>query len=83
MRDLEQAVEASHHALDEIALGNPEPFFELYSGSEHATIANPYGPPGRGFGEIKTTGGRAAAVIETVGPITAPRSGQSVIQAEA
>lgn len=30
-KTFEQAIEASHRALDEITRGNPEPFFELYS----------------------------------------------------
>jgi ketosteroid isomerase-like protein len=41
--------------------GNPEPFFELYSREEHATLANPYGPPARGWREIEEAGRRAAA----------------------
>jgi ketosteroid isomerase-like protein len=53
--------EASHRALDEITRGNPEPFFELYSRSNDATLANPYGPPARGFNEIEAGGRRAAA----------------------
>jgi ketosteroid isomerase-like protein len=57
----EQAIEASHRALDEITRGNPEPFFELYSRSDDATLANPYGPPARGFNEIEARGRRAAA----------------------
>jgi ketosteroid isomerase-like protein len=57
----DQAIEASRRALDEIARGNPEPFFELYSQSEEATLANPYGPPVRGFAQIEQAGRRAAA----------------------
>jgi ketosteroid isomerase-like protein len=57
----EQALEASHRALDEIARGNPELFFELYSRRDDATVANPYGPPARGFGQIEVAGRRAAA----------------------
>lgn len=57
----EQAIEASHEALGEIKRGNPEPFFELYSRSGDATLANPYGPPARGSNEIEAGGRRAAA----------------------
>jgi ketosteroid isomerase-like protein len=57
----EQAIEASHRALDEIARGNAEVFFELYSRSDDATLANPYGPPARGFSEIEVAAQRAAA----------------------
>jgi ketosteroid isomerase-like protein len=54
-------VEASHHALDEIAKGNPEPFFDLYSRSDEATLANPFGPPARGRSEIEQAGRGAAS----------------------
>src|SRR5437588_8490409 len=57
----EQAIESSHRALDEITRGNPDAFFELYSRRDDATLANPYGPPARGFGQIEAAGRRAAA----------------------
>ena len=40
----DQAIEANHRALDQIAKGDPSGFFELYSDSEDATLANPFGP---------------------------------------
>jgi hypothetical protein len=58
----EAAIEASHHALDEITRGNPNPFFELYSDREDATLANPYGPPARGRREIER--GRPASCVQ-------------------
>lgn len=61
VESFEQAIEASHQALNEIIRGNPEPFFDLYSRSDEATLANPYGPPARGFEEIQAGGRRAAA----------------------
>jgi ketosteroid isomerase-like protein len=57
----EQAIEASHRALDGIARGNLEGFADLYSRREDATVANPYGPPARGWKEIEEAGARAAA----------------------
>ena len=57
----ERAIDLSHRALDEIVRGNPDPFFDLYSRSDDATIANPYGPPARGFSQIQEAGRRAAA----------------------
>ncbi len=57
----DQAIEASHRALDEIARGNPDAFFELYSRKDDATLANPYGPPARGWTEIEQAGRRAAS----------------------
>src|SRR3989442_9704567 len=59
--DFDQAIEASHRALDRIARGDPSGFFELYSRADDATLANPFGPPGRGRSEIEEAGGRAAS----------------------
>jgi ketosteroid isomerase-like protein len=53
----EEAVEASHRALDEIARGN----LDLYSDRDDATVGNPYGPPARGRDAIEQAGRRAAA----------------------
>ena len=57
----EQAVEASHRALDEIARGNLDAFMALYTDREDATVGNPFGPPARGRNEIEQAGRRAAA----------------------
>jgi ketosteroid isomerase-like protein len=61
LETFDTAIEASHRALDEIARGNPDPFFELYSDREDATLANPYGPPACGRHEIEQAGQRAAS----------------------
>ena len=47
--------------MDEIAKGDPSAFFELYSDREDATLANPFGPPARGRGEIEEAGWRAGS----------------------
>jgi ketosteroid isomerase-like protein len=57
----EEAVEASHRALDEIARGNLDAFIDLYSDRDDATVGNPYGPPARGRDAIEQAGRRAAA----------------------
>jgi ketosteroid isomerase-like protein len=57
----DEAIERSHRALDEIARGDPGPFFELYSDSAEATLANPYLPPACGRGEIEAAGRLGAA----------------------
>lgn len=57
----DQAIEASHRALDEIARGSPDAFFDLYSRRDDATLANPYGPPARGWTQIEQAGQRAAS----------------------
>jgi ketosteroid isomerase-like protein len=60
-QSFEQAIEANHRALDEIARGDPEAFFELYSHSDDATLANPYGPPACGWNQIEQAGRGAAS----------------------
>lgn len=60
VESFEQAVEASHRALDEIARGNLDPFMALYTDREDATVGNPFGPPARGRDEIEQAGRRAA-----------------------
>lgn len=60
-KTFDQAIELSHRALDEIARGNPALFFDLYSRSDDATLANPYGPPVRGLPQIEEAGRRAGA----------------------
>jgi ketosteroid isomerase-like protein len=57
----QRAIEASHRALHEIARGNPNPFFDVYSRRDDATLANPYGPPVRGRSEIEAAGRRAVS----------------------
>lgn len=58
---VEAAIEQSHQALAAVIKGDPEPFFQLYSQRDDATLANPYGPPARGIRDIRTAGGGAAA----------------------
>jgi ketosteroid isomerase-like protein len=57
----DQAIEANHDALDRIARGDPEGFFDLYSDRDDATLANPFGPPARGRTEIEEAVRRAAS----------------------
>jgi ketosteroid isomerase-like protein len=60
-QEFDQALQASHSALDQIAKGDASAFFELYSHEHDATLANPFGPPARGRGEIEEAGRRAAS----------------------
>ena len=46
---LDQAIERYHSAVDSFALGDPEPVKALYSHQDEATLANPFGPPVRGW----------------------------------
>ena len=53
-------LEEYHRAGLEITNGNPDVYKELYSRSDDATLANPFGPPARGWSEVSTTLDRAA-----------------------
>jgi len=57
----ESAIESSHEALAAIITGNVEPFLELFSHEDDATLANPWGPPVRGIKDIRAAGERAAS----------------------
>jgi ketosteroid isomerase-like protein len=50
--DLAPVLEEYHLAADEFAKGDPEPVKELYSHREDVTIANPFGPPVRGWDQV-------------------------------
>ena len=61
--DFDQFIEQYHHALDEIWKGNPEGYFRLYSRRDDVTLANPFGPPVRGWEQIAQTIARAATIF--------------------
>jgi ketosteroid isomerase-like protein len=49
-----------HRAGLEITNGNPEVYKTLYSRRDDVTLANPFGPPARGWSEVSATLDRAA-----------------------
>ena len=59
--DLDQVIERYHLALGEVVNGNPEPLKEMHSHRGHGSLANPFGPPLRGWDEAARTMERAAA----------------------
>ena len=59
--DFDQVVEQSHLALGEIVKGNPEPLKMVYSHREDVSLANPFGPPVRGWEQAAATMERAAS----------------------
>ncbi len=50
--DLQQVLQELHAAGDAFAQGNPEPFKSLYSRRDDVTLANPCGPPVRGWEKV-------------------------------
>jgi ketosteroid isomerase-like protein len=51
--DLDAAIERYHQSADEIVKGNAEPMKETFSQEDDVTLANPWGPFGRGWQEVK------------------------------
>ena len=53
-------LEESHRAGLEITRGNPEAYKQLWSRRDDATLANPFGPPVRGWEEVSARLDRTA-----------------------
>jgi len=73
-------VERGHGALAEFFHGNTEPFKELYSTSDDATLANPFGGVAHGWQEVSARIDRAAsyfadAELVSIETITCDQSG--------
>jgi ketosteroid isomerase-like protein len=60
----EEAFEQHHAALAEFMRANTEPFKDLYSRREDATLANPFGGVARGWNEVPDRLDRAASYYE-------------------
>jgi ketosteroid isomerase-like protein len=60
VHDLSQVVARSHEAVGRFVTGDPEPLIALYSRNDDVTIANPFGPPVRGWSRAAETMRRAA-----------------------
>jgi ketosteroid isomerase-like protein len=57
--DFDEVVEQFHLALGEFVKGNPEPLKGMYS-HQQITVANPFGPPVRGWKQAAEIADRAA-----------------------
>lgn len=53
--DVDQLIEQYHLAANEFLKGTPEPTKQLWSQREDVSLANPYGPPVRGWAEVAKT----------------------------
>jgi ketosteroid isomerase-like protein len=67
--DLAQVMEQDHRALDAFVKGDPEPKKQLFSRRDDATLANPLGPPVRGWNQVEMTLERAASQLREGEPI--------------
>src|SRR5438067_10355476 len=78
--DLDAVIERHHAALGEIINGNPDGYKAVYSHEDDVTLANPFGPPARGWSQVSETLDRAAgnyqsgelASFETVAKLVTP-----------
>jgi ketosteroid isomerase-like protein len=61
--DLEQIVEEDHRATDALVRGDPEPKKNMFSQRDDVTLANPLGPPVRGWNQVKTQLERVATQL--------------------
>ena len=59
--DFDAALEAYQRALGEFVKGNPEAVKIMWSHREDVTLANPLGPPARGWEQVAQTIERAAS----------------------
>jgi ketosteroid isomerase-like protein len=58
--DLDVAIERYHQSADEIVKGNADPMKMTFSHEDDVTLANPWGPFGRGWEEVEEKLERAA-----------------------
>jgi len=61
--EVNQLIEQFHLSSDEFLKGDPEPVNKLWSHREDVTLANPFGPPVRGWDEVAKVGDRAASQV--------------------
>ena len=61
VEDLDEVIEQYHLALGEIVKGDSEPLKMMHSHTEEVALANPFGPPVRGWEQAAATMERAAS----------------------
>jgi ketosteroid isomerase-like protein len=65
MAEHDLPLEEYHRAGPEIMNGNPNVYKALYSRRDDVTLANPFGPPARGWSEVSATLDRVPANYES------------------
>jgi len=61
--DLVEVIQEDHRALNALVRGDPEPKKKLFSQREDVTVANPVGPPVRGWNQIAETLARVTSQL--------------------
>jgi len=62
VNDVDELIERYFRAQREFLRGNPEPVKDLFSHTEDVTLANPYGPPVRGWEKVSKSIEHAASL---------------------
>ena len=62
VNDVDELIEQYYRAQGEFLKGNPEPVKDLFSHREDVTLANPYGPPVRGWEQVANAVEHAASL---------------------
>lgn len=65
----DQIVEQYHRALDAVVKGDPASMKELFSRRDDVSLANPLGPPVRGWNEVEKTMERAISQLREGEPV--------------
>jgi ketosteroid isomerase-like protein len=60
--DVDELIQQYHLASGEFLKGNPEPVKNLLSRREEVTLANPYGPPVRGWEQVAKSTEQASSL---------------------
>jgi ketosteroid isomerase-like protein len=63
MSDLEDLKDRYHRSVEELIRGDAEPQRELWSRHDDVTLANPYGPPVKGWERVGQVAAAAAAML--------------------
>jgi ketosteroid isomerase-like protein len=71
--DLVEMIERYHRAVDAFVTGDPEPQKELFSRRDNVTLANPLGPPARGWDHVEDALDCAASLIREGEPVAYER----------
>jgi ketosteroid isomerase-like protein len=71
--DLEQALGQDHRALNALVNGDPEPKKKMFSLRDDVTLANPFGPPVRGWNQVAEALERVASQVRDGQPIVFER----------
>lgn len=78
--DFSKVMDRYHQALDEFVAGDPNPVQKLFSRREDVTLANPLGPPVRGWNGVEEATARAASQLREGEPCRYERIAEYVTE---